>query len=163
MKALVVYDSKFGNTEQLARAIAETLAAGEPAAVVPVPASTARARDLVGIDLLAVGGPTQGHGLSPALKAFLESLPSEAVRDLPTVTFDTRLAWPRFLSGSAATASAKRLTQQGARLLRPPESFLVTGSEGPLAEGELARATTWATEVRAAAGHAAQQPAAAVP
>ena len=110
MKAVVVYDSRFGNTERLARAIAETLGAGEPAAVVA--AGTVSERDLAGMDLLAVGGPTQGHGLSPALKAFLKRIPPEAVRGVPTVTFDTRLPWPRFLSGSAAAASARRLAQK---------------------------------------------------
>src|SRR5437588_10250326 len=149
MKAVVVYDSQFGNTERVARAIAEQLGAEEPAAVLAAGAATER--DLVGMDLLAVGGPTQGHGLSPALKAFRERIPPEAVRDVPTVTFDTRLPWPRFLSGSAAAASARRLVQKGARLLLPPESFLVTASEGPLAEGELEWATTWAHAVRAAA------------
>jgi flavodoxin I len=153
MRALVIYDSKFGNTEQLARAIAEALGAGETAAVLA--AGAASERDLAGLDLLAVGGPTQGHGFSPALKAFLDGLPAEAMRDVPAVTFDTRLSWPRFLSGSGAAASSKRLAKMGARMLMPPESFLVTGSEGPLAEGELARAQTWATAVRAVASPAA--------
>jgi menaquinone-dependent protoporphyrinogen IX oxidase len=161
MKAVVVYDSKFGNTERLARAIAETLGAGEPATVVA--AGAASERDLVGTDLLAVGGPTQGHGLSPALKAFLERIPPEAVRGVPTVTFDTRLPWPQFLSGSAAAASARRLVKTGARLVVPPESFLVTATEGPLAEGELARACTWATAVRATAGLSEQELAVAAP
>ncbi len=155
MKAVVVYDSKFGNTEHIARAIAEELGAGQPAMVVA--AGDASAHDLEGVDLLAIGGPTQGHGLSPALKAFLDGLPREAVRAIPTVTFDTRLTWPRFLSGSAAAACAKRLEKKGARLVVPPESFLVTASEGPLAEGELARAHTWAHEVRAKAGLPAQE------
>jgi flavodoxin len=161
MKAVVVYDSKFGNTERLARAIAEKLGAEEPAPAVE--ASAASERDLAGIDLLVVGGPTQGHGLSPALKAFLDGLQPEAVRDMPAVTFDTRLSWPMLLSGSAAAASAKRLAKKGARLLVPPESFLVTASEGPLAEGELDRAAAWATAVRAAAGAPAQEPTAAAP
>jgi flavodoxin len=161
MKALVVYDSKFGNTERLARAIAEELGAGEPAVLVA--AGAASERDLAGIDLLVVGGPTQGHGLSPALRAFLERIPQEAVRDVPTVTFDTRLSWPRLLSGSAAAGSARRLEKKGARLLVPPESFLVTKGEGPLAEGELARASSWANEVRAKAGAPEQGPAGAAP
>jgi flavodoxin len=149
MKALVVYESKFGNTERLARAIAERLGAGEPVAVVA--AGDASERDLAGIDLLAVGGPTQGHGVSPALKAFLARIPQGAVRGVPSVTFDTRLHWPRLLSGSAAAGCARRLEKQGARLLVPPESFLVVGSEGPLVEGELDRALAWADAVRAKA------------
>lgn len=146
MKALVVYDSSFGNTEQLARAIAAQLALGTPTAVKA--ARDAAADDLAGIDLLAVGGPTQAHGLSPALKAFLQRIPPDAVRNLPTVTFDTRLHGPRLLTGSAAASSAKRLARKGARLLVPPETFLVASKEGPLEEGELARAGAWARSLR---------------
>jgi hypothetical protein len=73
------------------------------------------------------------------------------------VTFDTRLTWPRFLAGSAAAAAAKRLAKKGARLLVPPESFLVTGTEGPLVEGEIERARTWANHVRDAAGLAEKE------
>ncbi|HVC81898.1 MAG TPA: flavodoxin domain-containing protein [Chloroflexota bacterium] len=145
MKALVVYDSKFGNTERLAQVIAGKLDTGEPVSVLPVAAISER--DLEGIDLLAVGGPTQAHGLSPALRAFLDRIPAQMIRDVSTVTFDTRLPWARFLTGSAAAASAKRLTKKGARLLVPPESFVVTAGKGPLAEGELARASTWASNV----------------
>jgi flavodoxin len=159
MKAVVVFDSKYGTTEGLAREIAAALGAGEPVPVVA--ASAASARDLQDVDLLAVGGPTQGHGLSPALRAFLDGLPSEAVRDVPTVTFDTRLSWPRFLAGSAAAASARRLEKKGARLVAPPESFLVAGSEGPLAHGEMERARTWAGTVRAMIDPHARVPAGA--
>jgi flavodoxin len=161
MKAVVVYDSMFGNTERIARAIAETVGAGESVPVVAV--GVASEHDFAGMGLLAIGGPTQGHGLSPALRAFLDRLPAEAVQDVPTVTFDTRLTWPRFLSGSAAIASAKRLEQKGARLLMPPESFLVKGKEGPLVEGELERARAWGSQVRAAAGLPEREPALTAP
>ncbi|HEU5398077.1 MAG TPA: flavodoxin family protein [Gammaproteobacteria bacterium] len=152
----MVYDSKFGNTERLARAIAEVLGTDTPAALVA--ASAASVSDLAGVDLLVVGGPTQGHGVSPALRAFLDRIPPEAVGDMPTLTFDTRLGWPRFLSGSAAAQIAKRLTRKGARLLVPAESFLVTSGEGPLAEGELARASAWADHARALAGLPGREP-----
>lgn len=161
MKALVVYDTKFGNTERLARAIAAALGAGESADVMT--AAAASARDLAGVDLLAVGGPTQGHGLSPALRTFLDGLPPQAVRDLPAVAFDTRLHGPRLLTGSAAAATAKRLEKKGARLVAPPESFLVGGTEGPLAETELDRAMTWGTDVRAAASRSLRERAGVTP
>jgi flavodoxin len=156
MKALVVYDSKFGNTKRVAEAIAEALGTDTPAALVA--AGAASESDLAGVDLLVVGGPTQGHGGSPALRAFIDRIAPEAVRGVPTMTFDTRLDWPRFLSGSAAAQSAKRLTRKGAQLLVPAESFLVTGSEGPLAEGELDRAGTWATHARALVGLPDREP-----
>jgi flavodoxin len=146
MKALVVYDSKFGNTERLARVIAEELGGEVPAPMVA--ANVAGERNLVGIGLLAVGGPTQGHGVSSALRVFLDRIPPDAVRGMRVVTFDTRLRWPRVLSGSAAAGCARRLVKKGACLLVPPECFLVLAAEGPLLEGELDRARAWADEVR---------------
>jgi flavodoxin len=123
MQAVVVYDSKFGNTERLARVIAEQLGVGEPVPVVA--AGAASERDLAGIDLLAVGGPTQGHGISPALRAFLDRIPPEMVRDVPVVTFDTRLSWP-IRNRRRRPAEELRLVKKGAHLVMPPESFVVT-------------------------------------
>jgi flavodoxin len=147
MKALVVYDSKFGNTKVVAREIAERLGAGD--AILCMDTSE---DDLVGLDLLVVGGPTQGHGLSPDLRTFLDGLPAETVRDMRVATFDTRLTWPRLLVGSAAAQAAKRLTKKGAHMLVGPESFLVKEGNGPLLDGELSRAKEWAMQVGAAAG-----------
>jgi hypothetical protein len=66
--------------------------------------------------------------------------------------FDTRLNWPRFASGSAADAIARRLEMVGAEVLRPQGSFLVT-MKPELRPGELARASDWGLDIgeRAAA------------
>jgi flavodoxin len=160
MKVLVVYDSMFGNTERLARTIAEEL--GDAGVAQVLVAGDAGEPDLAGIDLLAVGGPTQGHGLSMPLKGFFERLSPEAIRGMPAVTFDTRLNWPKFLAGSGAAASAKRLEKLGAHLLVPPECFLVKGKEGPLLEGELERARKWASQVRVNAQPPKPEPVGAV-
>ena len=74
----------------------------------------------------------------------VNGLPSEVLRGVATATFDTRLRWPVFLSGSAARGIARALERKGSRLVAPPESFFVNGREGPLAEGELERAGSWA-------------------
>lgn len=80
-----------------------------------------------------------GRRSGPKLRDFLDRIPAAALDGLPAVTFDTRLNWPRFVAGSAAVAAAKRLSRKGARLMLDPESFLVMGREGPLADGELER------------------------
>lgn len=155
MKAVVVFDSRFGNTECVARAIAENLGIEE---TVIVAASEATAESLAGADLLVIGGPTHWLGLTAALKAFLARIPSGAVRNVPTVTFDTWLRGPRLIRGSAAAVAAGRLKGKGVRPVLPPASFMVTGMEGPLAEGELTRACTWGRTVRASAGLTARNP-----
>lgn len=147
MKALVVYDSKFGNTKVVAREIAQGLGGADVLFCGDV-----RERELEGVDLLVVGGPTQGHGLSPDLRTFLDRLAAERVRGMRFATFDTRLTWPRFLAGSAAAQAAKRLTKKGAQMLVGPESFMVKESKGPLLDEELSRAKEWAMQVGTAAG-----------
>lgn len=145
MKSLIVYDSQFGNTKEVARSIAAVL--GERGTVQLRAANEMQASDLTGIDLLVMGGPTQAHGLSPALQALFERLPLESLRGLPAAAFDTRLHLFRWLSGSAAGVLAERLAAAGCTLLLPTESFFVGGTEGPLEDGEPARATAWARQV----------------
>ncbi len=144
MNALIVYDSQFGNTERIAQAIADALREAGP--VRAVRASEANPGALAGVDLLVVGSPTQAWRPMPSVRSFLESLGS--LGGLAVAAFDTRLGGPSLLTGSAARAIAKVLSGKGASLLVPPESFIVTGREGPLKEGELGRAAAWARQIQ---------------
>lgn len=131
MNTLVVYDSHYGNTERLARVNPD-----EPVAIEDA-------------DLLIIGSPTQGWRPTATIQSFLATLPSGDVRGVAVACFDTRFAGPRWLTGSAARMMAKTLQAMGAALLAPPESFVVTGRQGPLASGERDRAVTWARTVLA--------------
>jgi flavodoxin len=142
MKALVIYDSQYGNTEQVARAIAASLE--EQIQVQIISARTASRFDVKDANLIAMGCPTQGHGLSPAMRALLERLPVNSLPGVPALAFDTRLHLPGWLSGVAAGQIARHLQRIGCRIILPHESFFVSGSEGPLVEGELERAAAWA-------------------
>ena len=142
MKSLVIFESRFGNTALIARAVADALRERGSSRLLAVEDATAT--DLEGIDLLAVGGPTHAHGISAALGAWLKRLPADLPRELPVATFDTRFRMARFLTGSAAGVIARRLRHLGARPIAPPQSFFVTESEGPLADGETERAIAWA-------------------
>jgi flavodoxin len=149
MNALVVYGSMFGNTEQIARAVGAVLADHGPTVIRPLAETDGIPP---GTDLLVVGGPTHAHGMDAAMKAYLGKLPAASVSGIAVAAFDTRLRWPVLLSGSAARGIARQLGRLGGRLLVEPGSFLVEGKEGPLADGELARATTWAEELVDATG-----------
>lgn len=145
MNALVIYDSTFGNTETIAREIADTLE--EQGSVRVLRVGEAGTHDFAGVDLLVVGCPTQRHKATPAFEAFLEAIPRKALRGLLAAAFDTRYRKARWLTGSAAGAIAKKLKKAGASPLLPPESFFVVGREGPLEEGERARAGDWGRQV----------------
>jgi flavodoxin len=140
MRALVIYDSLYGNTARIAQAIGAALSA-EVHPISEVKAIPTK------LDLLVIGGPTQMHGIDQPLKNFLIKLSGQTVEDLAVAAFDTRYHWPEFLSGSAAKEIAQRLEENGAHLVAEPESFFVDGKEGPLSEGELDRATQWAGQL----------------
>jgi flavodoxin len=144
MHAEIVYCSHSGNTKRLAEAIADTIGSRGHADVVPVDSAAATIADAV--DLLIIGSPTEGHGIPQEMRRFLERLDPESVRGRHVAAFDSRVRWPRILSGSAAAGIAKRLTAKGARLVAPPGSFIVT-TEPALEEGELERARAWAAAV----------------
>lgn len=142
MNALVVYESQFGNTEKVAQAIAGALRVFGQARAVRV--DPTHSIDLQGVDLLVVGGPTQSWGVTSGIRAFLEKIPPTELRRMSVACFDTRLRQPRLLTGSAAGVMAKILQKMGVVSRVPAESFLVSGKEGPLLDGELERAVGWA-------------------
>jgi flavodoxin len=145
MNTLIIYDSTFGNTAQIAQAMATKL--GEHGTVRTTLANEAGLTEMKEIDLMIVGGPTQRHGVSPAMRTFLESLPRRSLRGVSAAAFDTRYHMAAWKSGSAAHRIASRLKRTSASLVMPPESFFVALREGPLEEGELERAAHWAEEI----------------
>jgi flavodoxin len=160
LQAVVVYDSQFGNTLQIARAIANGL--GEHGHVEVIAASEAVGRPPVWPELMVIGGPTQRHGMSPTLRAFVESLPRDGLRNTQAALFDTRYRMAALLSGSAASQAAGRVRRAGCRLVAAPESFYVERDRPPqdekrrhglerLEPGELERATEWGRALATAA------------
>lgn len=149
MNVLIVYASKFGNTRRLAELIGGSM---RPEHLVRVVEQEA-ADDVFGmdVDLLVFGAPTQFHGLRLLGKRFLDDLHRHAYAGVAAAAFDTRLPGAVSLTGAASSGIAKRLEAAGCRLVVPPESFIVAESEGPLVDGEEARAIEWARVVAAAA------------
>jgi flavodoxin len=142
MNTVVVYDSAFGNTEQIAQAIAQALRAYGQVRTVRV--EHTHPLELQGVDLLMVGCPTQKWGATPAMRSMLDSISPTALSRLAIACFDTRLDKPKWVTGSVAQRLDKQLREKGVTRLFPPESFLVKGTQGPLAGGEEERAASWA-------------------
>jgi flavodoxin len=154
MKALVVYDSFFGNTEQIAQAIGRVLGAHGEAHLLRV--GNVRPEHLAGLDLLIVGSPTRAFRPSPAISKWLKSLAPNSLEGVRVAAFDTRIALSvnsRILSvfvrlfGYAAEPIAAGLGKKGGALVILPQGFFVEGSEGPLRAGELERAAEWARQI----------------
>lgn len=155
MQTVVIYDSKFGNTEKIAEAIGRGLATFGDAQVLSIAEAAAFVRSTPKPpDLLLIGGPTQKRGPSPALRAFVDRLP-EALLGIAAATFDTRYRGATWIMGSAAAEAAKAIRKGGGTVVAPPESFFIV-RRGPmelqkLEPGELDRAEDWGRAVAAAA------------
>jgi flavodoxin len=137
MKALVAYDSIYGNTKKVADAIATGLGSGTRAVAVTAISEA----DLVGIEMLVAGCPINGWRPSAGMGKFLGTLHADQLRGIKAAAFDTRVR--TFFHGDAAGKVAKALSKAGAETAAPPCLFLVEGKEGPLAAGELERAEAW--------------------
>ena len=168
MKAVVVYESMYGNTHAVANAIADGLRQHMDATVVPV--HDADASVVAGADVVIVGGPTHAHGMSHAgtrkgavtaagkpgsdlvldagddpdaysvgLREWFSSLPDLATN---AAAFDTRMDAPAAFTGRASKGIARKLRHHGAALLAEPESFFVTKTNHLEADEET-RARKW--------------------
>ena len=157
-KAWVIYDSVHGNTRIVAEAIAEGLRRGGPVDVVP--ASEVDLGRLKGARAVVLGCPTHAFSLSPAMKTLAADLKDGRLAGVPVATFDTRFAiddmpnrilkWIVPAIGKrawAATELDRAATRAGGVRLSKPHGFFVRETEGPLAEGEVERATAWGGEL----------------
>ena len=152
MKSLVIYDSVFGNTEEIARAVGKALEAGGSASVVAV--LDANAAMLEDVDLVVAASPTRGFKPMPSITKFLDELSDGALAGKKAAAFDTRIDLEtikpklfRFIvskAGYADKALAKLLQNKGGQLVEPTAGFFVDDSEGPISMGELDRAVEWA-------------------
>lgn len=144
MKTFVVYDSVYGNTEKIAEAIGGAIAGD----VKVVRVSEVNSAELKTIDLLVVGSPTHGGRPTPAIQDFLNKAKETAPKGVKVSAFDTRLSTRLVgIFGYAAGRIADSLKRNGGTLIRSPEGFFVKGKEGPLKEGELERAASWAKAI----------------
>ncbi len=140
MKAMVVYDSTWGNTEKIAQAIASGIGAGTKA----LKASSSEAKDLNEVGLLVLGSPILAGRPSAAMQAYVNWLSGAGPKNLSVATFDTRLTakWVKIF-GRASERIAETMKRKGSTLKGNPEGFYVTGPNGPLADGETERAIEW--------------------
>jgi len=173
MRALVVYESMYGNTKEIAEAVADGLSTRMPVQLTEVGAAPTVLADDIG--LLVVGAPTHAHGMSDrrsrtsAADRVVEGEPPVVSRGVglrdwlfglehgsspahvAAAAFDTRIKGPQLLWGSAAKRAEPHLKAAGAHVIAPAESFLIAGPRGPkydsLIEGEVERAHRWGEQL----------------
>jgi hypothetical protein len=172
-RALIVYESMFGNTEQVARAVSRGLvAAGVPTEVVEVSAAPTQVPDTV--ELLVLGPPTHPFSLSrptpraagvrpgadaardaTGMREWLHDAHPASEREVTVAVFDTRVSKVRRLPAAAGPKAARLAKGHRFELVGKPVAFLVEDTTGPLLDGELEHAESWGRRLAASARPAA--------
>lgn len=146
MKALVVYDSTYGNTAEIGESIGEALGT-ETKVIKATSASTA---DLEGVQLFIAGSPTYGGRPTKPMQRFIKDLPKDTLKGITIASFDTRATsgWVKIF-GFAGNRIEKSLKSLGGVPVTKPEGFFVSGTKGPLVANERQRAGKWAKKILA--------------
>lgn len=161
MRAIVVYESHWGSTAEIARAIAEGI--GPEARALNTDEATPSV--VSEADLVVAGAPIMAFGLPseamianagkdfkapapadtshPSLRRWLEALPPSKAA---AASFETKLRWS---PGGATGAIDERLHAAGFRTIAKGQKFWVASTYGPLREGEVERARAWGSELAA--------------
>ena len=143
MKSLVVYFTKFGNTQRVAETIAAELE--QKTSVRVLNSDKLTASELDGVDLVIMGTPTHNMNLPKSVRPVFERLPRRILPKTPVAAFDTSYKLSGFLSRfTAAKKLVQKLRKLGGKRIVAPETFHVIERDGPLYEGELERARQWA-------------------
>ena len=165
MKAVVVYESLWGNTAAIARAIAEGI--GPEAQALTTSEATGAA--IADADLIVAGAPLIAFRLPteqmrenlranpgkaptppdvshPSMRAWLAALPAGRGR---SAAFETRFP---LSPGGATGAIARGLERAGYRSVAKEHRFIVKGMYGPLRDGEMEKARLWGAELAKAMG-----------
>lgn len=159
MRALIVYESMFGNTKLVADAVGKGLATELDVDVVEVGSAP---HSIDGYDIFLVGGPTHAFSMTSRQSRADTAKKSDGsiiagdkgIRDwivsvaphrdrAQFAAFDTRYDKPTWVTGSAARRATSKLQKRGFSRLSPAMSFFIVANEGPLAEGEEDRAFEW--------------------
>ena len=142
MKALVLYDSIYGNTKMIAEAISSGL--GKDVKAVSV--TDTSPKTLEGVDLVVVGSPIIAWKPSEKMGKFLAGLSAGQLKGLQAATFDTRVKM--FIHGDASKKISQALESAGAKIIVESQVFYVKGRQGPLFEGEVEKAAEWAIAIK---------------
>lgn len=169
MRVVIAYESMYGNTRQVAEAIAAGF--GDDHDVVVEHINDVDPTDTL-MDVLVIGVPTHAHGLprpatrraaaesartkydvhrlepsaaGPGAREWLQRLPERV--PVYAAAFDTRFRPPGWLVGHPSRVASRMLRRHGARPLGRPMSFFVDKHE-QLVAGELDRARAWGDQLR---------------
>jgi len=142
MKALVIYDTNYGNTKKVAKIIAGKL--WKDTQLVAI--ADLKKKDLKGVQVLIAGCPVIGWNPTDKMNQFLADLKDNELQGVKAASFDTRMKL--FFFTDAAKKISKELSRAGAVIIARSQDFYVKKAKGPLRKGEKERAIVWAADIK---------------
>jgi len=138
-KAMIIYESKYGNTKLVAEKIAEGLAVGKQIGVTIIDVGNADVETLTHADIILFGAPNHMGGPTAGITKFIDKLGKIKIECKTGAAFDTYMF-------SDYEKAVKRIEAQlkqkapGLKIAVPGLSVRVKGMKGPIAEGEIDKA-----------------------
>ena len=142
MKTLVIYDTNYGNTKKVAKAIASNF--GKNTKTISL--ANLKKKNIKGIDVLIAGCPVIGWSPTEKMTHFLASLNNNELQGVKAAAFDTRMKL--FFFTDAAKKISKELARAGAVIIAKSQAFYVKTAKGPLRKGEKEKVAVWALDIR---------------
>ncbi|MDO9545182.1 MAG: flavodoxin domain-containing protein [Pelolinea sp.] len=142
MKALVIYDTNYGNTKKIAKIVAGKL--WKDTKLISI--ADLKKKDLKGVEVLIVGCPVIGWNPTDKISQFLTGLKDNELQGVKAASFDTRMKL--FFFTDAAKKISKELSRAGTTIIARSQDFYVQKVEGPLRAGEKERAIVWAADIK---------------
>jgi flavodoxin len=128
-KALILYDSVYGNTKKVAMSLSRGLEAGG----FYVDCSSIQDFDigeLKNYNIIGIGGPTHYHGASKKMKLFLSRMKHLKMENIYGFAFETKGDFR--LAGSAAKRITRYLNKVNIKIIHDTITGIVLDQEGPL-------------------------------
>lgn len=138
MKGAVIYQSRYGNCEQIARSLHKGLQeSGADVTLTEVGSAGEPGADL---DFLAIGSPTRAGRATGPVRRLIGKIGRGTGSGPRYIAFGTGLAKGIDKGPIAADYIQKALAEKGCQSLGQPFRAAVEGLKGPLVEGEVERA-----------------------
>ncbi|MGD1060195.1 MAG: flavodoxin family protein [Methanomassiliicoccales archaeon] len=150
MKALVAYYTRYGNTAKIAQAIATGMKEAGLVDVTVKEVASVGVEDFKSADIWIIGSPTHFWSAVGEIKKALKAALAAGPQGKAGAAFDTRYKGP---TKGAANKIEETLSEAGVKIVVPCEFYLVMKGDGPLADGEEARAQAFGRKIAAAVAH----------
>jgi flavodoxin len=148
MKVLVAFDTKYGNTETVAKTIAEGIRSVEGIEVALINIKKVDFKKLEGYDAILLGCPTHFGGPTRGAKKFIDKLGKTDLKGTKIAVFDTYIKED---FEKSVKELEKRIDEKtpGLQLLLPGLSIQVEDMKGPILENEFPKCREFGKQVAA--------------